>query len=878
MGRHASCFHHVDSQSREADNALYPALLLCIACRCRMLSSGMSCPPVAMPAGTVPNRAMIHSQLVSALVFAVTSMAAGNDACAQCTTSWLPGERLADVNGPVRTIGMWDPDGAGPAGARIVLAGDFSLAGNIPAANIAAWDPAADTWSTMGSGVGDVRCMVSMPNGDLIVGGDFTSAGGVPANRIARWNGTAWSALGAGANGGVRALVAMPNGDVAVAGQFNAAGGTVADRVARWNGTSWSTFGSGFSSPFDFVTALAVRPNGDLVAGGRFSRAGGVPVSNVASWNGSVWSSMGAVTIPGAVLALATLTNGDVVAAGAFSTVIRWNGFSWLTMPGAPSGVVALAAMPNGDVVAGGDFLNGAHGVARWNGATWSLLGAGIGGTSAVAALPNGDVLANRTVGYFFSGHTWRWDGTKWSGLSSGSSGAVLLGSLPNGDLVAELLVAGGQSGNLVARWNGATWSALGPATDSRVEAFTVMPNGDPVAGFSANSGTVASYFVARWNGSTWLPLGGAMDNAILALTAMPNGDIVAGGRFTVAGGVAANRVARWSGSTWSALGAGVDDVVSDLAIMPNGDVVAAGSFAVAGGVVAPGIARWDGASWSALGSGLNGYVTALGLSPDGDLLVGGGFSNAGGVAADGIARWDGTSWSALGTGVGSGGAFGVMALTFLPNGDLLAAGGFPTAGGVPVNSIARWNGTSWSALGSGVDDFVIALTTLPNGDVVAGGNFAVAGGQVSAYIARLTTTCPATAVGSGAGCIGTVGPVTLAANSLPWIGTTYRATATGFGPTSIAIWAAGFPLSMPLSLVHPAAAPGCSLLTTFDVEFELQIPIAGASINTITIPANPSLVGVTFAKQAAEVTLSPTLDIVTLASSNALHLTVGSF
>jgi hypothetical protein len=37
-------------------------------------------------------------------------------------------------------------------------------------------------------------------------------------------------------------------------------------------------------------------------------------------------------------------------------------------------------------------------------------------------------------------------------------------------------------------------------------------------------------------------------------------------------------------------------------------------------------------------------------------------------------------------------------------DGDLIAAGAFTEAGGVPVNRIARWDGTDWSPLGSGID------------------------------------------------------------------------------------------------------------------------------------------------------------------------------
>jgi hypothetical protein len=65
------------------------------------------------------------------------------------------------------------------------------------------------------------------------------------------------------------------------------------------------------------------------------------------------------------------------------------------------------------------------------------------------------------------------------------------------------------------------------------------------------------------------------------------------------------------------------------------------------------------------------------------------------------------------------------------------AGGDFTTAGGVTANGIARWNGTSWSALGSGVDTDVQSLAFAPNGDLYAGGYFSTAGGEPADFIAR---------------------------------------------------------------------------------------------------------------------------------------------
>jgi len=73
---------------------------------------------------------------------------------------------------------------------------------------------------------------------------------------------------------------------------------------------------------------------------------------------------------------------------------------------------------------------------------------------------------------------------------------------------------------------------------------------------------------------------------------------------------------------------------------------------------------------------------------------------------------------------------------------DLYAGGQFTTAGGVPANRIAKWDGSSWSALGSGMNSTVLALAVVGS-DLYAGGNFTSAGGKVSTYMAKAILTEP---------------------------------------------------------------------------------------------------------------------------------------
>ncbi|HMO66005.1 MAG TPA: hypothetical protein PKE47_12420, partial [Verrucomicrobiota bacterium] len=145
-----------------------------------------------------------------------------------------------------------------------------------------------------------------------------------------------------------------------------------------------------------------------------------------------------------------------------------------------------------------------------------------------------------------------------------------------------------------------------------------------------------------------------------------------------------------------------------------------------AGDGLASRIARWDGTTWSPLGSGLGTLnttiVRALAVLPDGDLVAAGRFTTAGGKAAANIARWNGSEWFPLGAGLGSG-VFDVSALLVTPAGELIAGGNFTSSGSSPVPGVARWNGEAWLPYGAGVTGNLYALGLLPDGALIAAGD-----------------------------------------------------------------------------------------------------------------------------------------------------------
>ena len=233
----------------------------------------------------------------------------------------------------------------------------------------------------------------------------------------------------------------------------------------------------------------------------------------------------------------------------------------------------------------------------------------------------------------------------------------------------------------------------------------------------------------------------------------MSGANVFAGGGFTTAGGASATRVARWNGSAWSALGTGVNNTVATLAVIGS-DLYAGGSFATAGGTACGGIARWNGSAWSALGTapdvGTNGIVTSL-ASMGTSLYVGGLFTTVGGttVPASLVAKWNGTSWSALGNGLTGTGLYTTWKL-LANQGSLYATGFFNASGILSAGNIARWDtaaGGSWSALGSGLSAAGLALA-VSGGDLFVGGNFTMAGSKPSYKLARWNPALVTNSVG----------------------------------------------------------------------------------------------------------------------------------
>lgn len=388
---------------------------------------------LSMRSCRVPLRVPATMRLLAAgsLMLAWPLVSVRTVAANTCPTGWSLLEPIGVTGSHISAMIMWDEDGNGPAPAKLVVGGRFSALGGVAAANIAMWDGA--TWSPIGSRVnGDVWGLAVLPDGRLVVGGLFTAAGATPVSGIAQFTSGAWAPVGTGVSGGF----------------------------------------FGLSGVFSF----AVAPNGDLFAGGIFTSAGGVPANCIARWDGTSWSSLGSGVTGGTdvplVVDLAMKPDGSLIAAGRFTHaggvtvnyIAQWNGTAWNSFgTGLDQEAHEVELLPDGDVVVGGSFFHAggvaASNIARWNGSAWSPLGSGM----SINGIPYVFSLARGLDGTLYAG----------GGFSS----------------------AGGMSASNIAKWDGASWSALGSGTDGESRALLILPSGELIVGgpFTQAGGLTAS-------------------------------------------------------------------------------------------------------------------------------------------------------------------------------------------------------------------------------------------------------------------------------------------------------------------------------------------------------------------------------------------------
>ncbi|MDA0698246.1 MAG: hypothetical protein O3B16_00185 [Chloroflexi bacterium] len=644
---------------------------------------------------------------------------------------------------------------------------------------IARWDGTA--WSELGGGVNGLVYAIATTDTDLYAGGTFTKAGGLPANHMARWDGEKWHPLGQGLNGAVYAI-AIDGKDVYAGGYFFRAGGLPASHVAKWDGTRWSHLSVG---PNNWVHSL-VMLDGELYAGGFFTKVDTMDANYIAKWNGSRWSRVGSGTDYWIMALVAH--EGALYAGGYFTNaggkpanhIAKWDGKQWAEVGGGVDGNVYALASGTGKLYAGGEMRRAGGGlvdrVASWDGKAWAPLGGGVDDwvwaiapapqAAAGTTAPPDDVFVggwflaarNKTEQLLDTRHIARWDtkSEQWAALGGGTDGTVYAIEFGN-----DRVYAGGDfktafnsdfskvAANNIAAWDGQAWNTLGggfngvvydiafnTADDSLyavgwfTKAYNFLEADGPQPAAGAETTEIEVNRVARWTGSKWEPLNGGVNNRAYAV--MLDGDkVYVAGDFSMAGDVVTYRTVSWSGGQWQRFGPEWNNRVYALEKSQAGILV--------GGMFSSGsktsrsayFSFYDGSGWPDTGINLNNWVHTVKVIGD-DFYVGGWFdwaTNPDGtvVKAERIAKWDGTTWSALGAGVSGTIIPSVYTIENI-DGQIYAGGNFLAAGKARSRYVARWDGKEWHALAVGVNDRVYKLAAQGQ-YLYLGGMFTRAGG-----------------------------------------------------------------------------------------------------------------------------------------------------
>ncbi len=572
---------------------------------------------------------------------------------AQCG-EWLygPGEGSDGVRGSVNAMIAWDPDGPGPLGESLVLAGHFRVAGDADSRCLAAWD--GERWIPMGlpRGADGNAQALAVWNGDLYVGGEFSSSNWSITSNLMRWDGARWQGVTPGPQGVIEALIPF-RGELIVAGAFSAMGSVAASNIASWDGTRWHALGAGLDARVRCLEEF----QGSLIAGGEFQRAGALPASAIAAWDGSAWSA------PGSVFPFAGLSP-KVRALRAHDARL------WM-----------------GGEFAGVDGLE-ASGLAVWNGVAWSAPpGASADATFAFARW-RGELYAARFTGIE------RFDGAGMSRWVDGRNPVAAM--LPFRD---DLVVAGSfisftaapqsLAASSIVRTSGTSWTPLSGGTNAGIVAAQRFGDAVYAGGYFTSIGGVPAPWLARWDGRAWQPVPGAPNGPVTGL-ALGDAGLIAAGKFSEVGGRPAGGLGIWDGAQWSTLGLGPGPGVN-AAVQVGSRLFVVQSSTSDQGEGLFSIFEWDGSAWSATTQPESGFVWDA--VPDGSsLVIAGRFASVGGVAARNIASWDGSAWSPLGPGLPTilnrGGAY-----------SLVHYRGLLVAGYDNWTSVAGWDGEAWNPM-----------------------------------------------------------------------------------------------------------------------------------------------------------------------------------
>jgi RHS repeat-associated protein len=660
---------------------------------------------------------------------------------------WTPGEILQRYDG-----GAWSAVSGAPTdtvealevwSGYLYVGGTFVKAGGRTHLGLAAFD--GGSWLTSGGcgylanrdfpatgtsplfgGVHALKAFVAAGVSQLVIGGDYLSAcdSDTGSTLVAHRLPYSYVNLGTGVDGPVYSLSTFHSGsgpEVVVGGGFVSAGGQPAGKLAVW--TTLPSFGQCSPAGQPPVITLSTPADGAWTAAAQQAFSGSLDEPATLSIDGQAVAVAADLTFSSPPLPLSLGANVFTLAATDLEGLTRQMKVTVVRDPAPPS--LALTAPAAGATVP----------TARPTlVAAYDDTGSGIV-PETLAFTVNGSPLTASCV----------------SDLTGARCTPAV--DLPAGAVTLTATVAD-RAGNSASA---SVAFSVAPAASSTTTAagMVARADGSPVAGARVTvlgkSGATAT---TGADGRFTIPGVDVFDGAPLSLVAQA---AIAGsalvGTATVspipsgttdAGTIVLRASCAPSFATGPFAGVGVSGGsparVSAAVVFDDGHgpaLYAGGIFTTAGGVPASNLARWDGHAWAAVGGGLDGPVRSLAVLDDGSgpaLYAAGDFAGANAFPgspyrpAVRVAKWNGTSWSALGSGLG-GRVYALAAW----NGALYAGGG------VDVPYLERWDAAAgtWSAVGPAAPNGTVYALGVFNGSLYAGGLFSSIGGVQARRIAR---------------------------------------------------------------------------------------------------------------------------------------------
>ncbi|MCF8456996.1 MAG: T9SS type A sorting domain-containing protein [Bacteroidales bacterium] len=304
---------------------------------------------------------------------------------------------------------------------------------------------------------------------------------------------------------------------------------------------------------------------------------------------------------------------------------VEWDGDTLPSLNDYPHPVKSITRFGDDIIIAGSfDMVDGinVNSIAKWNGVAWDSLGNGLTGISGIV----GSLSCLLVEGnYLYAGGIFH--------------------------------IAGQDTVNGLARWNGTNWSQVGDFgdfycfSDNNIYCMAYYKDELYIGGLYRDSLDMPQK-ILRWDGTKWK----GVDGGIVGISSIVWGmevykdELYVGGTFNKANGNIGDYIQKWDGTSWSEVGGGVSLLNNNLAPVRrfhvfNDELWVAGDFDHVGGVPTNYIAKWNGLQWCSIGSNFDFPVLSM-SSFRGDLILGNMNFIIDSVVLPGLIKWTGGTYS----------------------------------------------------------------------------------------------------------------------------------------------------------------------------------------------------------------------------------------